>query len=75
MAPVRKIIDGILVQSKKVVKVLGVMYNSKLKWSDHITHAINCANRVLNAINPMRKFFNLKELINKIASNCYLILV
>jgi hypothetical protein len=23
----------------------------------------------------MRKFFNLKELINKIASNCYLILV
>ena len=35
----------------------GVVFDSKLNWSDHIVYAINWASWALNAIKLIRKFF------------------
>jgi hypothetical protein len=46
IAPVRIKFDGTTIGSKKSIKVLGVVFDSKLKlnWYDHILYAVNCAN-------------------------------
>jgi hypothetical protein len=62
-APVRIRFDGTTIESKKSIKVLGVVFDSKLNWSDHILYAINRANRALNTIKLIRKFFTTKELM------------
>ena len=73
-APVRIKIDGSTIMSKKSIKVLGVVFDSKLNWSDHVAYAINRASRALNAIKLIRKFFNTRELISLTTSNYYSIL-
>jgi hypothetical protein len=55
-ALVRIKFDGTTIESKKSIKVLGVVFDSKLNWSDHIEYAINCAIRAYNAIKLIRKF-------------------
>jgi hypothetical protein len=49
-APVRIKIDGTTIESKKYTKVLGVVFDSKLNWSDHMVYAINRSNQALNAM-------------------------
>ncbi len=56
------------------MKVLGVIFDSKLCWLDHSTSAINRENCSLNAIKIIRKYFNTRELINLIISNFYSVL-
>ena len=73
-APIRIRIDGSTIESKKSIKVLGVVFDSKLNWSDHVAYAVNRASRALNAIKLIRKFFTTKELICLTTSNYYSIL-
>jgi hypothetical protein len=54
--------------------VLGVVFGSKLKWEIHVISAIKKANRSLNAIRLIRKFFNSNELLALTTSNFYSIL-
>ena len=63
-----------LILSKKVINVLGVMFDSKLQWSEHISKTILKANRAINAIKLVRRFFNTKEIIQLLTSNYYSIL-
>jgi hypothetical protein len=54
--------------------VLGVLFDSKLSWSNHVSKQINKANKALHAIKLIRKYFNNKELLTLLTSNFYSVL-
>jgi hypothetical protein len=60
--PVRVRIQNIPVETKKSMNVLGVIFDSRLCWSDHVTSAVNSANGSLNAIKIIRNFFQYKRI-------------
>ena len=73
-APVMITIDGCIVHSKRTINVLGLVFDSKLQWADQVASTINKANRALNAIKIIRRFFSTNELLTLVTSNFYSIL-
>ena len=63
-----------MITSKNVINVLGVTFDSRLQWSEHVSKTISKANRALCAIKLIRRFFNTKELTSLLTSNFYSIL-
>ena len=61
--------------TKKSINVLGVIFDSKLQWSEHVAKAVQKSNRSLNALKIIRKFFNTKELIALVTSNYFSVLL
>ena len=57
--------------SKKVINVLGVIFDSKLQWSEQVADA---ASKALNAIKLIKCFFNKTELLQLITSNVFSLL-
>ena len=53
------------------MNVLGVLFNFKLTWANHILKQINRANKALHAIKLIRKY---KEILTLLTSNFYSIL-
>ena len=60
--------------SKTTINVLGVIFDSKLQWAEHIAQAIKKANSSLHAIHMIKGFFSKKELLELITANYYSIL-
>ena len=60
--------------SSKKINVLGVIFDQKLTWSDHIAHCIKKSSKALTAIRLIKNFFNTKELLQLITANFYSIL-
>ena len=60
--------------SSKVINVLGVIFDQKLQWFDHISHCVTKSKKALTAIRMIRKFFTTKELLQFVTSNFYSIL-
>ena len=56
------------------MNVLGVTFDSKLQWGDHISQTIKKANTALHAIRLIRYYFTPTELRTLITSNFYSIL-
>ena len=56
------------------MNILGVIFDSKLQWSEHISHAIKQSMKALNAIRLIQNFFTKKELLSLVTSNFYSIL-
>ena len=52
-------VDGVPVKSCKSINVLGVIFDSKLNWSEHICNAINKAKKSLFALRLLRKYFTI----------------
>jgi hypothetical protein len=73
-APVKVRIENTLVETKKSMNVSGVIFDSRLCWSEQVASAVNRSNRSLNVIKIIRKFFRNEELINLVTSNFYLVL-
>ena len=67
-------VGGIMIESKKEINVLGVTFDSKMQWSNHVSKVIVKANKALNAIKLIRKFFNKKELLQLLTSNFFSVL-
>ena len=63
-----------VIRSSASINVLGVTFDSKLRWSTHINKAIGKANKALNAIKLIRNFFTTTELVSLITSNFYSVL-
>ena len=61
VAPITIRINNCNVKSKKVINVLGVLFDSKLSWAPQAELSISKANRALNAIKIIRKFFKGKN--------------
>ena len=62
------------ITSKKEINVLGVTFDAKLQWSNHVNNIIQRSTRSLNAIKLLRKYFNRTELLQLLTSNFYSIL-
>ena len=63
-----------LIESKGEINVLGVLFDSKLQWTNHVCRVIQKADRALNAIKLIRRFFTSYELLQLLTSNYYSIL-
>ena len=57
------------------MNVLGVIFDSKLQWTEHVSKAVQKSSRSLNALKIIRKFFNTPELINLVTNNFFSILL
>ena len=57
------IINGQEVLVSKVMRILGVYFDSKLTWFNHVSHAINSANKAKQALCIINRFFSLEELL------------
>ncbi len=73
-APLSLKLNNVNIVTKQQINVLGVIFDSKLNWSSHVESCIKKANKALNAIKIIRKFFRTNELINIVTSNFYSIL-
>ena len=72
--PVEIFLNGTKLHSKKSINALGVLFDSKLQWTDHVALTIKKANGALNAIKLIKRFFTQTELIQLLTSNFYSIL-
>ena len=72
--PVLLNLNGNTVKSNNKINILGVIFDTKMQWSDHIAHAIKRATGALKAIRLIRKIFIKGELLQLITSNFYSIL-
>ena len=43
--------NGIAISTKNTIKILGVTFDSRMKWNEHVSLAIKEANRNLYGIN------------------------
>ena len=59
---------------KKVINALGIVFNSKLQWSEKAANASSKALKALNAIKLIKRYFTRTELLQLITSNVYPIL-
>ena len=73
-ARVRMTLGDVVIESKNEINILGVTFDSKLQWCPHILKVINKANKALNAIKLINRYFNTKELLQLLTSNFYSIL-
>ena len=64
-------LDGTEIKSKRTMNVLGVLFDSTMKWNDHVIKAINDSNSSLYAIKLIRKFFSPEEVRNLLTSLYY----
>ena len=72
--PITITLNNVEIMSSKKINVLGVIFDQKLQWSDHVAHCISESNKALCAIRLISKFFNTTELLQLITSNFYSIL-
>ena len=73
-APISITLNNQIIKSNKSINILGVLFDSKLQWAEHIAHSIKRSMKALNAIRLIKKFFTKRELLGLITSNFYSIL-
>ena len=54
---------------KKVINLLGVLFELKMTWASQVEQNITKAKKALNAIKLIRRFFSSKELLQIITGN------
>ena len=67
-------IQGQLIYSKKSMNVLGVIFDTKLNWSDQVANAIIKSNKALCAIRLIKRYLLPTEVRTLLISNYYSIL-
>ena len=73
-APITLNLYGKTIKSNKSINILGVIFDSKLQWAEHVAHALKKSMKALNAIRLIKRFFTHKELLGLITSNFFSIL-
>ena len=56
--PIEINVNNIILKSKSEINVLGVLFDSKLTWANHLSKQINKCNKALHAIKLIQKYFN-----------------
>ena len=67
-------ISGKIIKSKKSINVLGIVFNSQMKWNQQVAQAINKSKRALHGIKLIRKYLTKDESKMLLTSNFYSIL-
>ena len=71
LVQVSLILDGTMITSKRTINVLGILFDSTMKWNEHVNKAISESNSSLYAIKLIRKFFSTDELRNLLTALYY----
>ena len=71
---VELMINGQSIRSKKTINVLGVLFDSKLQWSNQVSQAINKSKKALHGIKLIKKYLTKSEIKMLITSNFYSVL-
>ena len=64
-------INNVIIRSKPSINILGVQFDSKLTWDQHISNTISRAKRTLYGIRLIKRYFNKTELKQLLTSNFY----
>ena len=67
-------VNGININSKPNMNVLGIIFDSKMNWNDQVANVINKTNIALHCIRQIKFYFNPSELLQLITSNVYSIM-
>ena len=67
-------INSMKVSSKKTINVLGVLFDSKMQWSNQVAQAINNSKRTLHGIKLIKKYLTKSETKMLLTSNFYSVL-
>ena len=67
-------ICGKRISSKKTINVLGVVFDSKMQWSNQVSKAINNSKRALHGIKIIKKYLSKSETKTLLTSNFYSVL-
>ena len=65
------VLDNVPIKSNTQIKVLGLTFDSKLNWHNHITSTIQKCNKTLQAIRLISKYFSIDEKLNIVTSLFY----
>ena len=49
-------VNTVTIKSKESINILGVQFDSKLSWGQHISNTINNTKRTLNGIRLIRRY-------------------
>ena len=71
MRRINVIIDNEMITSSLTIKVLGVLFDSKLNWQQHVDTTIQSCCRSLHAINLIKNFFNQDERLHLVNAFLY----
>ena len=73
-APIEIVLNNVKIKSVNKINVLGVIFDQKLQWSEHISHCISKSNRAFTAIKLIKIVFNTNELLQLVTSNYFSVL-
>jgi len=65
------VLDNVEIKSKRCMNILGVIFDSKLRWQQQVDNVISKCNRALHAINLIKHFFNTDERLHIINAFFY----
>jgi exonuclease III len=57
-----------IIESTSSIKVLGIIFDNRLQWTQQVEKAITSAKKSLQAVKTIRKFFNEEETVDLITS-------
>lgn len=60
-----------MINAKNEINVLGITFDSKLQWGPQVSRAIKGANRSLQAVKLIRRYFTTNEIVQLLTSNFY----
>ena len=67
-------LNGKLLRTKKTINVLGVIFDSKMQWSNQVAQAISKSKKALHGIKLIKKYLTKDETKMLLTSNFYSIL-
>ena len=67
-------INGKIIRSKKSINVLGIVFDSQMKWNEQVAQAITKSKRALHGIKLIKKYLTKDETKMLLTSNFYSIL-
>ena len=67
-------LNGKLLRTKKTINVLGVIFDSKMQWSNQVSQAISKSKKALHGIKLVKKYLTKDETKMLLTSNFYSIL-
>ena len=72
--PINLTFNGVTLISKQQMNVLGVDFDSRLQWNEHVARIIKKTESALHCIRQIKYFFTPSELLQIVTSNVYSIL-
>ena len=67
-------INNVNIRSKTTINVLGILFDSQMKWEPQVSQSINKARKALHGIKLIKKHFDKNELRQLLTSNYYSVL-